>query len=139
MVLLGYRRYDSRLVFSIQLITPLSPSLTHSLSPHPLSLSYSLSLLTLSLSLSSQNADELKWRSGPISGRVSASLMMTKSGQLYHLMGQLNADEMAKDSPQLTKQLLKKFRKGFPTDWTDLLRGRGSSCAVVKKTKPPVK
>lgn len=54
-VLLGYRRYDSRLVFSVQLITPLSPSLTHSLSP-TLSLSLSpslsphpLSLLTLSL------------------------------------------------------------------------------------------
>ena len=53
-VLLGYRRYDSRLVFSIQLITPLSPSLTHSLSPRPLSLSYSLSLLTLSLSIQSK-------------------------------------------------------------------------------------
>lgn len=69
----------------------------------------------------SQDSEELKWRSGPISERLSSTLLMTRSGQLYHLMGPLSRDEMDKESPDLNQQMMKKFKRGFPSDWEDLL------------------
>ena len=65
--------------------------------------------------------DELKWRSGPVTDRLSASLLVTKSGQLYHLMGQFSVEDAAKESPQLSNQVLRKFRRGFPSQWRTLL------------------
>ena len=69
----------------------------------------------------SQETDELKWRSGPVTDRLSASLLVTKSGQLYHLMGHLNMEDAAKELPQLSSQVLRKFRRGFPSQWKALL------------------
>ena len=71
--------------------------------------------------LFSQDSEELKWRSGPVSERLSSTLLMTRSGQLYHLMGTLNRDEMEKESPELNLPTMKKFKKGFPSEWQDLL------------------
>ena len=73
------------------------------------------------LSLFSQDSKELKWRSGPVSERLSSTLLMTRSGQLYHLMGPLSRDEMEKESPELNQPTMKKFKRGFPSEWQDLL------------------
>lgn len=53
--------------------------------------------------------------------RLSATLLMTKSGRPYHLMGPLSLEEMAKESPELKKKVLKKFKKGFPVEWAKIL------------------
>ena len=73
------------------------------------------------LSLFSQESEELKWRSGPVSERLSSTLLMTRSGQLYHLMGSLSYDEMAKEYPDLNQPTVKKFKRGFPSEWQALL------------------
>ena len=72
-------------------------------------------------SLFSQDCDELKWRSGPVSERLSSTLLMTRSGQLYHLMGSLSRDEIEKECPGLNQPTIRKFKRGFPSGWQDLL------------------
>lgn len=78
-------------------------------------------IITLFLYLFSQDCDELKWRSGPVSERLSSTLLMTRSGQLYHLMGPLCRDEIEKEYPSLNQPTIKKFKRGFPSEWQDLL------------------
>ena len=78
-------------------------------------------IITLFLYLFSQDCDELKWRSGPVSERLSSTLLMTRSGQLYHLMGPLCRDEIEKEYPGLNQPTIKKFKRGFPSEWQDLL------------------
>lgn len=58
------------------------------------------------------------WRSGPVVKRESAKVLLTKSGSVYQLVGDLLVKKL---SEPLSTALGTKFRKGFPLKWHSVI------------------
>ena len=65
------------------------------------------------------------WRSGPITHRLSASALLTKSGSVYHLVGGLDRSGMripGTGSVPVPDAIVAHFKYGFPRKWIQLLQ-----------------
>lgn len=69
--------------------------------------------------------DSKLWRSSPIMSRLSATTLTTKSGTLYHLIGNMDINEMKQNmstnSLPVNDILASKFINGFPQDWNEIV------------------
>lgn len=59
------------------------------------------------------------WQSGPVINRLSPSVVLTRSGSLYRLVGALSKKTLQKSSKglPLTKEIIRSFSYGFPRNW----------------------
>ena len=64
----------------------------------------------------------MKWHSGPVARRQSARDLVTRSGACYHLSGELNRDLLSKAGGVDSKDIVWRFRNGFPKDWATLVQ-----------------
>ena len=64
----------------------------------------------------------MKWHSGPVDRRQSARDLVTRSGTIYRLSGELNRELLSKVGGVDSKDIARRFRKGFPRDWAPLLQ-----------------
>ena len=72
------------------------------------------------------SSEALLWRSGPISHRISPSVVTTRSGSVYHLVGGLDRKEMSHyqggDDLPMSDALVARFHYGFPRNWKELVQ-----------------
>ena len=54
------------------------------------------------------------WKSGPVVERRTTHQVISQSGAVYHLLGDMNSAALSKE---LLIALGEKFKSGFPTSW----------------------
>ena len=54
------------------------------------------------------------WKSGPVVERRTAHQVISQTGAVYHLLGDMNSAALSKE---LLMALGEKFKSGFPTSW----------------------
>ncbi|CAG8445274.1 11762_t:CDS:2 [Ambispora leptoticha] len=67
------------------------------------------------------SGDQIRWHSSPIRDRITPNEILTVSGKIYYLDGDLNVEAMKEDG--YSESFCEEFLHGFPDNWKELLVG----------------